>query len=89
MRDRLVALAGVVLFASLVLVEAARPQQSGATKDQKAAPVVLLDGWGRPVEIAGGQKSAPAPRHDISGIWEPANGPGDGIHAFWREGYAI
>ena len=23
--------------------------------------------------------SAPAPRHDISGTWEPANGPGDGI----------
>jgi hypothetical protein len=22
---------------------------------------------------------APAPRHDISGTWEPANGPGDGI----------
>src|SRR6266852_3325056 len=22
---------------------------------------------------------APAPRHDISGIWDPANGPGDGI----------
>jgi hypothetical protein len=25
--------------------------------------------------------SAPAPRHDISGTWEPANGPGDGIQA--------
>jgi len=24
---------------------------------------------------------APAPRHDISGTWEPANGPGDGIQA--------
>jgi hypothetical protein len=23
----------------------------------------------------------PAPRHDISGTWEPANGPGDGIQA--------
>jgi hypothetical protein len=29
------------------------------------------------------QKTAPAraPRHDISGTWEPANGPGDGIQA--------
>src|ERR1041385_4713328 len=24
---------------------------------------------------------APAPRHDISGTWEPANGPSDGIQA--------
>jgi hypothetical protein len=82
MRDRLVVLAGVVLFASLVLVEAARPQQSGAAKDQKAAaPVVLVDGWGRPVKSPVGKTSAPAPVHDISGIWEPANGPGDGIQA--------
>jgi len=26
--------------------------------------------------------AAPAPRHDISGTWEPANGPGDGIQPF-------
>jgi hypothetical protein len=25
---------------------------------------------------------APAPRHDISGTWEPANGPSDGIQAY-------
>ena len=25
--------------------------------------------------------SAPAPRHDLSGIWGPARGPGDGIQA--------
>jgi hypothetical protein len=25
--------------------------------------------------------SAPAPRHDLSGTWEPRNGPGDGIQA--------
>jgi hypothetical protein len=29
-----------------------------------------------------GEKPAPAPRHDISGTWEPARGPGDGIQAF-------
>ena len=28
-----------------------------------------------------GQKAAPAPRHDISGFWEPAKGPGDAIQA--------
>ena len=35
MRDRLMVLAGVMLFASLVLVEAARPQQPGAAKDSE------------------------------------------------------
>ena len=30
---------------------------------------------------AGEQKSAAAPRHDISGTWAPANGPSDGIQA--------
>jgi len=28
-----------------------------------------------------GEKPAPAPKHDLSGIWEPAQGPGAGIHA--------
>jgi hypothetical protein len=28
-----------------------------------------------------GEKPAPAPKHDISGVWEPAGGPGAGIHA--------
>ena len=27
------------------------------------------------------KKPAPAPKHDISGVWEPAGGPGAGIHA--------
>jgi hypothetical protein len=28
-----------------------------------------------------GEKPAPAPKHDISGVWEPAAGPSAGIHA--------
>ncbi len=28
-----------------------------------------------------GEKPGPAPKHDISGVWEPAGGPGAGIHA--------
>ena len=59
---------------------------SGATTEQRATPhpgPVLLDGWGRPVTDAlkPGEKPGPPPRHDISGIWEPARGPGDGIQA--------
>ena len=57
--------------------------QRDASKEQKAAPSSapkLLDGWGRPVTgLPKGQKPAPAPPHDISGTWEPARGPGDGI----------
>ena len=54
-------LAGVA-FCSSAFAQNAQPQQSGAAKDQKAAP-------------------APAPRHDVSGTWTPANGPGGAIQA--------
>jgi hypothetical protein len=72
---------GLAAFGYLTFAHAAWPQQSGAVKAQKPAPApALLDGWGRPVvDPLKGQKPGPAPRHDISGIWEPANGPGDGI----------
>ena len=58
----------------------------GASKEpQTTAHSVpaLLDGWGRPVTdvLKPGEQPGPAPRHDISGIWEPARGPGDGIQA--------
>jgi hypothetical protein len=56
--------AASLIYAAITFAQNARPQQSGAAKDQKASPV-----------------SAPAPRHDLSGTWEPANGPGDGIQA--------
>jgi hypothetical protein len=57
-----------------------------AKKEQQATPPngpALLDGWGRPVTDAlkPGEKPGAAPRHDISGTWEPARGPGDGIQA--------
>src|SRR5438445_3611581 len=59
---------------------------AGSKNDRQvpASGPVLLDGWGRPVTDAlkPGEKPGPAPRHDISGIWEPARGPGDGIQAF-------
>jgi hypothetical protein len=61
MRLRLV-LVGLLALVALGLTEAARSQQPGAPKGQKAAP-------------------APAPRHDISGIWGPATAAGAGIQA--------
>ena len=42
-----------------------------------ASTIPGLDGWGRPiVPVAKDQKSAPAPKHDISGVWDAPNGSG-------------
>src|SRR6266478_1388647 len=76
----------VALVLSLAPMHAQNAQraQPAASKDQKANPaqLKLVDGWGRPVtDPLRGQKPGPAPRHDISGTWEPARGPGDGIMA--------
>ena len=58
----------VVLAASwLALAQNGWPQESAA-KDPKSA-------------TAGDHQSAPASRHDLSGTWEPANGPQDGVQA--------
>jgi hypothetical protein len=44
--------------------------------------LTVVDGWGQPVKaLAAGKTPAPAPRHDMSGTWEPARGPGAGIQA--------
>ncbi len=81
----MIVLVTALMASPLTRAQTARPQQSGTVNDQKAAPAaapVLVDGWGRPVTApVTGQTAAPTPRHDISGIWEPANGPGDGIQA--------
>jgi hypothetical protein len=51
---------------------------SQAAPPQSAAPGPV-DAWGRPITApTTPQKSGPAPRHDISGTWEPAKGPLDG-----------
>ena len=67
----------------LVAVLATSLPAHAQTTPKVPATVVLRDGWGRPVidPLKGGQKAGPAPKHDISGIWEPARGPGDGIQA--------
>ncbi len=64
----LMVLVPALAFSPVALGRSKRPQQAPAVKDQKSAAVK-------------GQKTAPsaAPRHDLSGTWEPANGPSDGI----------
>ena len=76
-----------LLLAALMFSPLARAQstalQSETPKIQKTAPAaaasVDYDGWGRPMpQLAKDQQSAPAPRHDISGTWDPAYGHEDG-----------
>src|ERR1700730_3068437 len=45
----------------------------------QTTPPHASDGWDRPVASSSKAQPGPAPRHDISGTWEPANGPSDGI----------
>ncbi len=73
----------IVLGSSLSARSQGAPAAKQAAQNGQQAPSsapALLDGWGRPVKDA--SKPGPAPRHDISGIWEPARGPGDGIMAW-------
>ncbi len=82
MRKRLVApevVLVVLIFSPFMRSQTPQPQ-SGAVKGQEAAPAapvpVDVDDWGHPVTPPRkGQKSAPAPRHDISGIWDPGIDP--------------
>ena len=84
MKQLLVFATGVVMavvasgvFSPLVRSQAV-PPQSGATDQNEQPPA--HDGWGRPLTApVKNQKAARAPRHDISGTWEPANGFLDGL----------
>ncbi len=80
MLKRLVTASAVlaVLIFSLLGHSQTAPSQSKAPQDQKTAPAgpgaesVDVDGWGRPIAApVKDHKSAPAPRHDISGTWDP------------------
>ncbi len=53
--------------------------QKNKTEVTAAPPPVDYDGWGRPIpsEVKN-HKPVRAPKHDISGTWDPANGPDDG-----------
>jgi hypothetical protein len=75
-------LAAVLLFSPFACPQAA-PPQSAAPNAQTTTPTryapVDYDGWGKPIKpSAATERAAPAPRHDISGTWDPGNGPDDG-----------
>jgi hypothetical protein len=65
------ALSIVVLMATAVILPPVAFAQT-ATQQPQGVPRGVKDQTAAPV---------PAPRHDISGTWEPANGPSDGIQA--------
>lgn len=68
-------LAAALSIAPLTIAYAA-PPQSSATSDQEA--LSALDGWERPITpLPTDRKPSPAPRRDLSGIWDPGlNGIG-------------
>ena len=71
-------LAPAIVLTLLALAPRAHAQGGAATADP-----VAVDGWylkpaANPMK---GRTAGPAPKHDISGIWEPARGSGDGIQA--------
>jgi len=65
---------GVVL-AALIFSSPVRCQTDKAQNEKPRSPAPTepgLDGWGRPLTVpAKDRKAVPAPRHDISGIWDP------------------
>jgi hypothetical protein len=79
-----------LIFSASLAVQAQTPpaNNSGPASNQNSSPVdpdeleVHVDGWNRPIpRVAEPQKSAPAPKHDISGTWEPAEGWRNGVQA--------
>jgi hypothetical protein len=65
---------GVVL-AALIFSPPMRSQTEQPRSPEPTEPG--LDGWGRPITPpAKDRKTAPAPRHDISGIWDPGDTSG-------------
>jgi len=77
-------IAPAILLLSPLLLSQSVSAQSGAAQNQQPAPAsAAVDGWDRPIPPPPkDQKSGPAPQHDISGIWEPANGALDGLGIF-------
>lgn len=73
------------LFSCVMCAQTVGPKRSNsaATPPVDKTFPIHADGWGRPVADTSTNKNpAPAPKHDLSGIWEPANGWRDGVQAF-------
>src|SRR5579872_4848912 len=68
-------LVAVVTFSSLVYAQAQANEKTQATTRRNLYIGAPVDGWtGQPVPQTATQPAAPAPLHDIFGIWDPGNG---------------
>jgi hypothetical protein len=77
-RFGLIAAFGVMSACAMLVAQTAPSPQAPAPPRRPA-----IDGWtGHPVLPTESNPPVPAPRRDLTGTWEPANGPGDGIQPF-------
>ena len=91
MRKRL-GLAPTAAFLMLVISPVIGRAQTAPSGSQGAANAgdQHVDGWGRLVPNADpSKKPGPAPRHDLSGTWEPAAGWRNGVQASGAYNYQI
>src|SRR5437879_8390223 len=68
----LILITAVASLGSPASAQTAQLRQAETAKSQKATP--YIDGWG--TTIIAELSAAPAPAHDISGIWEPVGNRG-------------
>lgn len=77
-------IAAVFVFSLLLLPLATASHAQGEQDDEH------VDGWYRPVPKADPKaKPGPAPMHDVSGTWEPANGWRNGVQASGAYNYPM
>ena len=70
-----ISLVAVVTFSALVYAQTQTTEKTQATTRRNPYIGTPVDGWtGQPVPQTANQPAAPAPRHDIFGIWDPGNG---------------
>src|SRR3954468_14930475 len=72
----LIALVALLAFSTASRAQTAKPVPPASDSAARLREIRGVYDFDRP-----GEKPAPAPRHDISGIWQPAEGPGEGIQA--------
>jgi hypothetical protein len=93
MRKRLGLVASTVAFLMFVIPPVIGRAQNPSGKSGVVDPgdqEQHLDGWGRPVpKPAEGKTPDPAPRHDISGTWEPPTGWRNGVQASGAYNYPM
>ena len=72
----------IAIFAVLLFLPAVTIHAQNSSPVDPDELEIHVDGWNRPIpQAAEPQKSAPAPKRNISGTWEPAEGWRNGVQA--------